>query len=278
MKAIRRGDEIRVIFIDCSPEIFRLFLGRLEVFENIELAGCDGHVRPPLPSAVPCGYPFLPKAIHFLPYIQNILLAPRQGIDLESMSTSFAYGALILLFPVTSYWSQKASPENRILMLSMVFSVSVILLLSGKPGRGAIYMMPFVPMAIYCGLRFQYSYRPGSIEGTAKVPNWLFACVLICASPIWLYSWYEMSVQLLEGKREFAKRTELREDRGLVGRDRIEIAHRVELSMPATVVIDEIVHLLEQFAAPVWLDTEDFAPRLFPFGRGDRVRGQPSGH
>lgn len=154
--------------------------------------------------------PFLPKAIHFLPYIQNILLTPRQGIDFESMSTSLAYGALILLFPVTSYRSQKSSPENRILILSMVFSMSVVALLSGKPGGGAIYMMPFVPMAIYCGLRFQYSGHPVSVQGPAKVPNWLFACVLICASPIWLYSLYEMSVQLLEGKREFAKRAELR--------------------------------------------------------------------
>lgn len=223
-------------------------------------------------------FPFLLYGFRYTSYIENILVMRKQGLAFTDMFPALSYAALILLIPLNSYMRRQAFFENKILMRTMIFSTILIAVAAGKPGGGAIYMMPFVPMAIYLALRFGQSPVEGKPIAESDEVR-LLICVLLCAFPCWAYSCYEMSTQLGPGKEEFAKRSELRDlfsqfptaemGHGSGPRESADEYYRVQRAFlgqstlfdyvnyadqrRAGIGIERVRHLFRQCKVPVWI-------------------------
>jgi len=71
-------------------------------------------------------------------------------------------------------------------------------------------MMPFIPLALYLTATLsgrEGVARPSEIVTTRRL---VLCAVLICAAPIWAYSWFQMAKQVPVFRTELAKKAELR--------------------------------------------------------------------
>ncbi len=154
--------------------------------------------------------PFSFPAISFAPYIANILLMPKQGLFVTAIIDSFLYGTIIFAAPFMASRVTPFSGADRMMAIALGFSAAVVALLSGKPGGGPPYMMPFVPISLYLAASL-WARSPPERQGEAMLlARAVLAAAFIGALPSWSYSWYQMSKQLIDRRIELDKTAELR--------------------------------------------------------------------
>jgi hypothetical protein len=117
---------------------------------------------------------------------------------------------VILTLPLMMLSRQQVAPEDRMMAAGLGVCVVLIALIAGNPGGGPPYMMPLVPSALYLTARLWSRATVGQRELTVMCR--LVSCaVLICAAPLWAYSWFQISQQIPRHATEVAKEAELRE-------------------------------------------------------------------
>jgi hypothetical protein len=143
-------------------------------------------------------------------YIANLALMPHQGLSSAAIKESMFYGLVILTPPLLTWRALGATREERVMAVTLAVCTAAVALLSGKPGGGPPYMMPFIPLALYLTATLsgrEGVARPSEIVTTRRL---VLCAVLICAAPIWAYSWFQMAKQIPAFRTELAKETELR--------------------------------------------------------------------
>jgi hypothetical protein len=115
-------------------------------------------------------------------YKNNILLMMNQGLKLGLISASLAYGCLIIM-PVMMARLNNSSYQFQ--FISLAASMLAVAILSGKPGGGPYYMMPFVPSALYIAHRISLAAEPTArIWWTERLGS-ILLILSICFAPIW---------------------------------------------------------------------------------------------
>jgi hypothetical protein len=154
--------------------------------------------------------PYSTGPIEWRPYFANIAMMRHQGVELASILTTFMY--FILIIAPTLYVSRVStlSSSEKVLLSCLCAGGVIMSALAGKPGGGHGYVMHFIPTALYLNVkvwgRVSDVYRPAIRSILVRY----FAIILIGLSPIWAYSWYQMSKQLVSLNEELGKRNELR--------------------------------------------------------------------
>jgi len=155
--------------------------------------------------------PFLGGVSSLSAYLANLAIMPNQGFMPDAAYDALFYALAILLLPLAAWHAFGADARERVMIVALAACTFAVMLVAGKPGGGPPYMMPFVPLALYLASRL-----------SAKAPYlaWAYfsgfrrtaACVLIvCAAPMWTYSWYQMARQIPTYGTARAKAAELRQ-------------------------------------------------------------------
>jgi hypothetical protein len=154
--------------------------------------------------------PFIAEVSSVKAYFTNILLMPNQGLDVGEIAESLFYGLTILLMPLLAWRTSGAAGADRATAFVLVACTILIAIVSGKPGGGPTYMMPFVPTALYLTVRISRQVTNlDRLEISESLQLATFA-VFICAAPLWAYSWYQIAKQVPHYEEERAKEMELR--------------------------------------------------------------------
>ncbi|CAN5248076.1 hypothetical protein BH10PSE10_BH10PSE10_00030 [soil metagenome] len=155
-------------------------------------------------------FPFLLGPFEAKSYVANILLMRKQGLEGFSVLHSLFFGALIVAMPAIVFARAKRERGEVASGAALVVCIVVTAILSGKPGGGSLYMAPFALLALYFTARM-WTRIPASdqrlLRGLRKA---YLVTVVICASPIWAYSWYQIGKQIPAFATEQAKKAELR--------------------------------------------------------------------
>ncbi|MDX2264868.1 MAG: hypothetical protein NW215_07840 [Hyphomicrobiales bacterium] len=142
-------------------------------------------------------------------YLRNILIMRKQGFDLPAAANSLLYG-VVLAAPALYFWRRDLSVQAHALTLSLVVCILIAAVLSGKPGGGQVYMMPFAPLSLYVAVVL-FVERQRSDTGKQKVFIQYYAVVAVaCAAPIWAYSFYQVAQQIPRYGPEADTSSELR--------------------------------------------------------------------
>ena len=192
------------------------------------------------------------------PYLANVLMMRKQGFVASASLESALYGLVILSLPLLLIRRRTGRREDRVMIAALVVCTLLVAMVAGKPGGGPPYMMPFVPLALYLSTRLTSQQQPAPRRETS-IRRAAMCVVLVCAMPIWLYSWFQMAKQVstLPAERETA--VELR--RLLTEFPASEIGHnaglgasseeflRVEKAFMGQVVHFDYVNFADQRAA-----------------------------
>lgn len=148
--------------------------------------------------------PFLVGVSSLPAYLANLRMMPHQGFLLGASLQSLLYGMIILTLPILALLRRDNSAEDRIMLLTAIACTGVVALIAAKPGGGPPYMMPFVPLSVYLAARMSAAADPA-------LRRTVFGAVVLCALPIWAYSWFQMVKQVPAFRTEQAKQAEVRE-------------------------------------------------------------------
>jgi hypothetical protein len=154
--------------------------------------------------------PFLGGVASLNAYLANLAMMPKQGFMPGAAYDALFYALAILLLPLAAWHAFGAETNERVMLLALAACTFAVMLVAGKPGGGPPYMMPFVPLALYLASRL--SVRAPDLAWTDFTRfRRMAACVIVvCAAPMWAYSWYQMARQIPTYATELAKATELR--------------------------------------------------------------------
>jgi hypothetical protein len=155
------------------------------------------------------GLPFALPSFDASAYLANVLLMTKQGVIVPAIFASLAYG-LVILAPAALAQSRVTAPPpgERATLGVLALVVVGTAVLSGKPGGGPPYMMPFVPLSLYLTARALRAAAPERRVPLAGQVRALFLAALVAAAPLWAYSVFQMGKQL--SPAESAKSQELR--------------------------------------------------------------------
>jgi hypothetical protein len=143
-------------------------------------------------------------------YIANIAMVTHQGLIISAIRESLFYGLAILALPLLTWRALGDSREERVMAIALAVCTVFVAVVSGKPGGGPPYMMPLIPSALYLAARRSCREGVAQRSETTKTRRLVLCAVLIGASPIWAYSWFQMAKQIPAYRTELAKRAELR--------------------------------------------------------------------
>ncbi|KHK92873.1 glycosyltransferase 87 family protein [Novosphingobium malaysiense] len=159
--------------------------------------------------AVAVALPFTLPSFNARAYVENIFMMPNQGFIIGSMVESLFFGAGILLLPFLLWLRSDRDIENTVLLLALTGCAAVTAVISGKPGGGPPYMLPFAPLSVFAAARMKPRPELNSSLNAASIRNIVLVSVLACAAPIWAYSWYQMAKPFTRLAEDRAKKAEL---------------------------------------------------------------------
>jgi hypothetical protein len=160
--------------------------------------------------AAAAALPFAMGSFSLQNYIASLAMMPNQGLGAAAIAESIFYGLVILTPPLLTWRALGALREERVMAIALAVCMAAVAVLSGKPGGGPPYMMPFIPLALYLMARLSSREDIARPSEIAKTRRLVFCAVLICAAPIWAYSWFQMAKQVPVFRTELAKKAELR--------------------------------------------------------------------
>ena len=155
-------------------------------------------------------FPFVIGVSSFEPYISNVLMMRHHGLVASDSIEPFLYGLVISASPLIAWRQFGARGADRIMILALLGCVALLAVLASKPGAGPYYMMPLVPLSLYLSVKVSSQVPIKQRQATQMLPLTLVV-VLICSSPIWAYSWFQMAKQLPNYRTELEESAELRE-------------------------------------------------------------------
>lgn len=154
--------------------------------------------------------PFMVGVSSLKAYLVNISMMPNQGFKKDQIIESLFYGFTILLLPTLVWCESGAGTIERALAITLILCTVVIAVLAGKPGGGPPYMMPLVPSALYLASRLSIPASDSTWIKIVELRRLAMIATLICAAPIWAYSWYQIAKQIPHYGQEHSKAAELR--------------------------------------------------------------------
>lgn len=116
------------------------------------------HGRRPLLAALVLGVvvalsPFLLYSqVSLRNYISWLRNATGHGLEWETLVTTFRFGFFLMipvLFLGTADGSLKALKRWRVFLLTLLFSLFGVLILSAKPGAGLVHLLPMIPIFVF---------------------------------------------------------------------------------------------------------------------------------
>ena len=160
--------------------------------------------------ALALALPFLGGVASLNAYLANLAMMPKQGFMPDAAYDALFYALAILLLPLAAWHVFGAETRERVALVALAACIFAVMLVAGKPGGGPPYMMPFVPLALYLASRLSAKGPDPAWTGFTTFRR-MVACVLIvCAAPMWTYSWYQMASQIPGYGTARAKAAELR--------------------------------------------------------------------
>jgi hypothetical protein len=161
---------------------------------------------------VAVSFPFLvwPNSFSLRNYLDNLMLIPNQGINISQVYGSLMYFLVIIALPSITFFTIRLKIDQIVFFVSLVTCAIFVALISGKPGGGTPYMMPFAPISIYFSSKLLADSNKFNKEYLETLPTKILSIVFVCASPIWAYSFYQMSKQIFDMHTELTEESELR--------------------------------------------------------------------
>ena len=154
--------------------------------------------------------PFLAGVSSVHAYLANLAMMPKQGFMPDAAYDALFYALAILLLPLAACHTFGAQPRERAMMIALAACTFVVMILAGKPGGGPPYMMPFVPLALYLASRLSVGALDPAWTDFARFRRVAACVIIVCAAPMWGYSWYQMGRQIPSFGTARAKAAELR--------------------------------------------------------------------
>jgi hypothetical protein len=154
--------------------------------------------------------PFETGGFSLQAYIANLSMMPNQGFIASAVMESMFYGLAILLLPLLTWRMHGAGREEQVIAIALVACTILVAVLAGKPGGGAPYMMPLIPSALYLAARLSQRTDGSATKPLPGIHRFVVLAVVLCAAPIWSYSWFQMAKQIPAASTEAAKSSELR--------------------------------------------------------------------
>ena len=154
--------------------------------------------------------PFLGGVSSLNAYLANLAIMPNQGFMPDAAYDALFYALAILLLPLAAWHAFGAGTRERVMIVALAACMFAVMLVAGKPGGGPPYMMPFVPLALYLAsaLTVKAPYPAwADFAGFRRVAAYV---MIVCAAPMWTYSWYQMARQIPTYGTATAKAAELR--------------------------------------------------------------------
>lgn len=157
------------------------------------------------------GFPFAIGVSSLEPYISNMLVMRHQGFVASAVVQSVLYGIVLSALPLLIWPYHGTQRIERVMILALLGCAAAVAVIAGKPGGGPGYMMPFVPLSLYISVKMLSREPKKQRVEAAELFRLTFCVVLICALPLWAYSWLQMARQLEDHHTELEKSAELRE-------------------------------------------------------------------
>jgi len=160
--------------------------------------------------ALALALPFLAGVSSVDAYLANLAMMPKQGFMPDAAYDALFYALAILLLPLAAWHAFGAQPRERAMMIALAACTFVVMLLAGKPGGGPPYMMPFIPLALYLASRMSVGALDPARSDLARFRRAAACVIIVCAAPMWVYSWYQMGRQIPTSGTALARAAELR--------------------------------------------------------------------
>jgi hypothetical protein len=154
--------------------------------------------------------PFLGGVSSVNAYLANLAMMPKQSYMLDAALDALFYGLAILLLPLATWHAFGAEPKERVVVIALTACTFAVAVAAGKPGGGPPYMIPFVPLALYLASRLSVKASDSVWAGFTRFRRAATFVIIVCAAPLWAYSWYQMTKQIPTYRTALAKATELR--------------------------------------------------------------------
>jgi hypothetical protein len=154
--------------------------------------------------------PFLGGVSSLNAYLANLAMMPKQGFMPDAAYDALFYALAILLLPLAAWHAFGAEARERVMVLALAACVFAVMLVAGKPGGGPPYMMPFVPLALYLASRLSVNAPSLAWADFTGFRRLAAGVMIVCAVPMWTYSWYQMASQIPTYGTALAKAAELR--------------------------------------------------------------------
>ena len=154
--------------------------------------------------------PFLGGVSSLHAYLANLAMMPKQGFMPGAAYDALFYALAILLLPLAAWHAFGAETKERVMIVALAACAFVVMLVAGKPGGGPPYMMPFVPLALYLASRLSVKAPDPGWAGFTRFRRMATCVLIVCAAPMWGYSWYQMASQIPGYGTAQAKAAELR--------------------------------------------------------------------
>ncbi len=154
--------------------------------------------------------PFLAGVSSVDAYLANLAMMPKQGFLPGAAYDALFYALAIVLLPLAAWHAFGAEVKERVMIVALGASMFAVMMVAGKPGGGPPYMMPFVPLALYLASRLAIKAPDLAWADFARFRRIAAGVMIAGATPMWIYSWYQMGSQIPIFGTEMAKAAELR--------------------------------------------------------------------